>query len=271
MPFYEFNSLPRSKCIDKPEKFHTYSLPRCDHRPTTRKLTSCTNSVQTISHHAVENEEIPHMLNQISLKFRDDNKLFNILQKTLEESATNPIHSITNEICSSCDSIDAEEEIFIDFKPRISPTHSPMDRKNRLQKTLSEGEILMNSISRKRESVDDTRIMSVSKEELKTTEEENCNLSTYKYRSAPIKDEGICDPIIALESEETNTGLPRIEMFPTRSISLENNSDDSFESKKISVEPPFPSCDSLAIDQTRDNSDNNWNESENTVLQVSPR
>lgn len=200
--------------------------------------------------------------------------------------------SETEEYCSTCDSGEEEEdveeggnekEIFIDFKPSMSPTQSPYGRSIRLQKTRSEGEIMCEK--RREINHNDVPMVSTSEEELKVPDNDN---ERYSYSPFPIKDENVCDKehYLKLPKDKVANGKNRREAFRNRSISLEqsalpdendsagNRSGDSKPTsptdkyKNIST---FPSSDSLANDLTRDHSDGNWNESQVTVLQVDPK
>lgn len=204
----------------------------------------------------------------------------------------------SEEYCSTCESSDSEQdskqekEIFIDFKPRLSPVPSPRHRRKRLQKTMSDGEILY---EKRRESIalDEmgAPLTSTSEEDLKTRENQRNN--AYLYSNIPIKDEGICDKnnLLKLPSDRDNNVRHRREAFRKRSISLEepmvDDNTDDYEARKSIVKsgPPspcltekaekdistFPSSDSLANDLTRDHSDGIWNESQATVLQIDSR
>lgn len=205
----------------------------------------------------------------------------------------------SEEYCSTCESSESEDnskhekEIFIDFKPRLSPLPSPRHRRKRLQKTMSDGEILY---EKRRDSIaiDEMAapLTSTSEEDLKTKEIQRNN--AYLYSNIPIKDEGICDKnnLLKLPSEREANVRHRREAFRKRSISLEepmvdDGTDNDNEAKKSIVKsgPPspsfieraekdistFPSSDSLANDLTRDHSDGIWNESQATVLQIDSR
>lgn len=207
----------------------------------------------------------------------------------------------SEEYCSTCESSDSEDdskqekEIFIDFKPRLSPVPSPRHRRKRLQKTMSDGEMLY---EKRRESIAIDEIgvpqTSTSEEDLKTMENQRNN--AYLYSNIPIKDEGICDTnnLLKLPSERDNNNVRhRREAFRKRSISLEEpmmddqHSDNTNGARKSIAKsgPPspcltekaekdistFPSSDSLANDLTRDHSDGIWNESQATVLQIDSR
>lgn len=196
-----------------------------------------------------------------------------------EEDEINDDESESEEYCSTCES-DSESqlqrEIFIDFKPSISPVHSR--RRKRLQKTVSDGEMLMEK--RIEFGPKEATITSTSEEELKIRENDN---ATVIYSNLPIKDEGIfnnnnlCNLLKPPIERDINANNRR-EAFRKRSISLEESGDEKSGSdgskgaddkdKNIST---FPSSDSLANDLTRDHSDANWNESQATVLQIDQR
>lgn len=205
--------------------------------------------------------------------------------------------SDSEEYCSTCESDsdsqqeqdeeDPEKEIFIDFKPRMSPTPSPRSRRKKLQKTLSEGEIL---IDKRREVIGCEEVVpttSTSEEDLKGPNGKS--KGSYLYSNIPIKDEGICDKgnLLKLPVDGENNLRHRREAFRKRSISLEEGTgdDDASEISKLGKSGPpspcqddrlsskgFPSSDSLVNDSTRDHSDGGiWNESQATVLQVEAR
>ncbi|XP_058815322.1 uncharacterized protein LOC131678908 isoform X2 [Topomyia yanbarensis] len=188
--------------------------------------------------------------------------------------------------CSTCDSESdrddkEEEEIFIDFKPRVSPVPSPnVVKKKKLQKTLSEGEILLD---RKKTKSDGVAPISASEEDLKSPGaivQQDTNL---EFSETPIKDEGV---FIGSPGDSDR----RKESFRKRSVSLDepisleeekglleeleaDSKDDRMmtappspsREEKLSIKShsPFHSSESLA---TRDNSDGIWNESQTTIM-----
>lgn len=91
------------------------------------------------------------------------------------------------------DSAEAKKEIFIDFKPQISPVTGKIMKKS-LIKTLSDGEILLEQ--RKAHKADDCIVpekpTSHSHENI-TTEEEQRTFTPY-FQTSPIRNEGICEP-----------------------------------------------------------------------------
>lgn len=316
---YESNSLPRRKCIYHSDDYQTNSLPRrdltqqsrqsCDNDSTasilpkfrahgTFSLESTMGSNQNIAdpmkrrYSCGVQETMRHLNNE------------NDVQKLVRRNSTNNFYRASTreaddeydedgeeegseEYCSTCESESddgerLEKEIFIDFKPRMSPVPSPRHRRKRLQKTLSDGEIL---VEKRRESgaMEEGIPASASEEDLISKEIERQN--AYLYSNAPIKDEGICNKsnLLKLPNEHVRN---RREAFRKRSISLEEPAndddldDDAIEARKSAKSGPpspclhdkdistFPSSDSLATDLTRDHSDGNWNESQATVLQI---
>ncbi|XP_055386242.1 mucin-2-like [Condylostylus longicornis] len=163
-----------------------------------------------------------------------------------------------------------EKEIFIDFKPHISPTPSPR-RRRKLHKTVSDGEVLAEK--QRQENVRESILLNASEKHPKE----------YIYQNLPIRDEAIfCrkDPnllALPISSEISNGIQQKREAFRKRSISLEDPTADD-ESRQLKSAPPspcqeegvvrsaYPSSDSLANDVTRDHSDGIWNESQVTVL-----
>lgn len=88
------------------------------------------------------------------------------------------------------DEVTEEKEIFIDFKPRISPVPSLADKKKkRLIKTKSEGEILVDKkVSMKKEPAKKEQHLSANEEEQETL----IVPKHFAYSNQPIKDEGRC-------------------------------------------------------------------------------
>lgn len=210
-----------------------------------------------------------------------------------------------DEYCSTCESDSDddskhEKEIFIDFKPSVAPLRNAFAQGNatRLQKTMSEGEIMFEKRRSEINHNDIPMVSSTSEEEFKVPDNDNIGgKERYTYSAFPIKDESICEkkPFLKLPKNgkliDVGGGKIRREIFRKRSTSLEQSQFDESETgsggenrlggdgagdskltspiKNISA---FASSDSLANDLTRDHSDGgNWNESQVTVLQVDPR
>lgn len=181
------------------------------------------------------------------------------------------------ECCSSYESVSdsqAEKEIFIDFKPSIPLLQN---RSKRLQKTLSEGEILIEK--RSDTTLRKEKLLAAASEgEIKQHE----SMATVVYSNLPIKDEGICTNnnhnLLRLPAEHDYNTINRREAFHKRSMSLDEQgiedrsvSGDSkcADGKDKNISSTYPSSDSLANDLTRDHSDGIWNESQATVLHLS--
>ncbi|XP_062548380.1 uncharacterized protein LOC134213383 isoform X2 [Armigeres subalbatus] len=201
--------------------------------------------------------------------------------------------SSSDESCSTCESDSEkddkeEQEIFIDFKPRVSPTPSPSNlKKKKLQKTLSEGEILLDRKKTKPTDQTPTSAISASEEDLKSPVVDPHKDTNLQFSETPIKDEGIfigAPPVPPGESDQ------RKESFRKRSVSLDDptsmeeekglleeleadGKDDRMATappspsreERLSIKSysPFHSSESLA---TRDNSDGIWNESQATIM-----
>lgn len=308
---YESHSLPRRTCIHhRKDEFHTHSLPRREHvhyDQFRHSRESDLNGQQQPLEGILRKERRESISRDSSLDSTHANERVCVKSVTVVHDKHIPLrrasHALitpethvsyrrssmqnqmmrTEELCSTCSESESkvEKEILIDFKPRISPSPSPKTRKKRLQKTLSEGEILL---ERKKENI---ILASASEEDLKTPDEPS--KSKYIYRDSPIKDEGIFhqQTFLVLPSDgETNSNRYTRETFRKRSISLEepyqdeescNGSHKSTSPSpcpyELSVQPrsSFPSNDSLANDLTRDHSDGIWNESQATVLQAEQR
>lgn len=211
-----------------------------------------------------------------------------------------------DEFCSTCESDSdddskIEKEIFIDFKPSVSPLRNAYAQgiATRLQKTMSEGEIMFEKRRSEINHNDILMVSSTSEEELKVPNNDMIGggKERYTYSAFPIKDESICDKKQFLKLPKNGKpidhhhggGKIRREIFRKRSISLEQSQFDESENgsvgdnrsgsggggsklaSPIKIISTFASSDSLANDLTRDHSDGNWNESQVTVLQVDPK
>lgn len=307
---YNSNSLPRRKCYYHANEYQTNSLPRKHTNqydfdgnetpePTdrikanlahfrahgtfslesnqsidaTKRRYSC--AIPEAMHHLSESdfEDLQSIVRRNSL-----NAFYGRAQSDDDDDEDDETES--DEYCSTCESDDDskdEKEIFIDFKPSVSPTHAQYGR-TKLQKTRSEGEIM--SEKRREINHNDVPMVSTSEEELKVPDNDN---ERYAYSPFPIKDESACgsERFLKLPQEKSVCGKNRREAFRKRSISLEQSGPDEIDSgdnksgdskptspvdkyKNIST---FPSSDSLAL-----HSDGgNWNESQVTVLQIDPK
>lgn len=188
-----------------------------------------------------------------------------------------------DETGSETEEDDEEKEIFIDFKPRLSPTPCPGNmattkRKKKLTKAMSEGEIL----------IEDNRAQ--PRPMHSASDEDLCQPATdyskkhLEYAGTPIRDEDIFKAenfMIVSPDESTTANRYSRETFRKRSVSLEDPLADEEILKKSSRslrangstpspdngKTSFPSSDDI----TRDHSDGNWNESQATVLPRPPR
>ncbi|XP_028131429.1 uncharacterized protein LOC114327122 isoform X3 [Diabrotica virgifera virgifera] len=190
------------------------------------------------------------------------------------------------------DSNESKKEIFIDFKPQLSPS-SKMSKRT-LMKALSDGEILL---EQRRVKISDDCVVpekpvhSVSHEDVHNDDDER--IFTPYFQKMPIQNEGVCKPLeenvyssldngmYAQDSIDedfhehliySRTYLDTHEFNGEQHINMENWLKDDSIVPSISFLPhaklsPFTSNDSLA-NETRDQSDGIWNESQATVLQV---
>lgn len=310
-----FHSLPRKTCIHyRKEEPQNYTLPRRDvsyaHEELEQKpeihrydifnhdarkpirsdhiqlrRASCAAITPEI-HTAMRRSSVqPQMIHNTH------DELMHIHHHVMEPKQQHPIHQQQHQQIQP----PTEKEILIDFKPRISPVQSPKSRKKVLQKTLSEGEILLEN--RVKEPV---ILASASEDDLVTPDTPPVTKNKYIYRDAPIKDEGIFNIKKFIMEPEVPVGYRTRDSYRKRSVSMEetflddDDEDDDEEghrsssqttSREIESNPPspnrdelsvrvpstFPSNDSLANDITRDHSDGNWNESQATVLTVEHR
>jgi hypothetical protein len=187
-----------------------------------------------------------------------------------------------------------EKEIFIDFKPNLSPTQPKADltanaatvKKNKkLIKAMSEGEILLENIE-----IDKQKATSASEDDLQ--QQQNLQQKSYAenlyYNNTPIRDEDIFKALssAAIATDQTNTAatssssstLNRYcrETFRKRSVSLEDPLADEAEivkkvSKNLKADGSSPgSLCASTDDVTRDHSEGNWNDSQITVLPLPP-
>lgn len=177
---------------------------------------------------------------------------------------------------------DEEKEIFIDFKPRISPTPSPSAsmskrRRKQLMKAMSEGEILHEDAGKGKQ----LPIHAASEEDL-VKPPADYSRKNLEYADTPIRDEDIfkADKYLNVSPDASTTAIRYTrEAFRKRSVSLEDPLADveivkkSSRSLKANGSSPGSPKSSFASsdDITRDHSDGNWNESQATVLPRPPR
>lgn len=175
-----------------------------------------------------------------------------------------------------------EKEIFIDFKPRVSPTpsstaSSSRRRKKQLIKAMSEGEILLEDNGKGKQMP----IHSASEEDLAQLPAEYSR-KNLEYTDTPIRDEDIfkADNFLNVSPDGSTTAIRNArEAFRKRSVSLEDSLAEVQIVKKSSrslkpngSSPGSPKSSFASSDDiTRDHSDGNWNESQATVLPRPPR
>lgn len=176
-----------------------------------------------------------------------------------------------------------EKEIFIDFKPRLSPSPSPSNiatvkRKKKLIKTMSEGEILLEDNSKGK------HMPFHSEDDLAQTPTDY-STKNLDYTDTPIRDEDVfkADGFLNASPDASTKAAHRYsrEAFRKRSVSLEDPLADVEIIKKSSKSlktngsspgsPDGKSSFASSDDITRDHSDGNWNESQATVLPRPPR
>ncbi|XP_065078068.1 uncharacterized protein LOC135701218 [Ochlerotatus camptorhynchus] len=198
--------------------------------------------------------------------------------------------SSSDESCSTCDSESEkedkeEQEIFIDFKPRVSPVPSPSSiKKKKLLKTLSEGEILLDRKKSKPTVLIPANAISASEEDLKSPAVVDPHKANAKlqFSETPIKDEGIFIGGPAADQRKESYRKRSVSLDEPTSVEeekglLEELEADSKDDRMVTAPPspsredklsikshsPFHSSESLG---TRDNSDGIWNESQATIM-----
>lgn len=199
-----------------------------------------------------------------------------------EEDEEEESESETEQDDEEEEEMDEEKEIFIDFKPRLSPTPCPGNmattrRKKKLIKAMSEGEILV-------EKGAQLPVHAASEEDLVQPPVDYSN-QRLEYADTPIRDEDVfkADNFLSV-SPDASTRYNR-ETFRKRSVSLEDPLAETETTKKSSrslkangsttsgspanddAKSAFASSDDI----TRDHSEGNWNESQATVLPRPPR
>lgn len=181
------------------------------------------------------------------------------------------------------DGNEEEKEIFIDFKPRMSPAPSPSNiatvkRKKKLIKAMSEGEILLEDNGKGKQ-------MPFHSEDDLAQTPTDYSTKNLDYTDTPIRDEDVfrADNFLNASPDASIKAANRYsrEAFRKRSVSLEDPLADGEIIKKSSKSlkpngsspgsPDGKSSFASSDDITRDHSDGNWNESQATVLPRPPR
>lgn len=304
----EYNSLPRRKCSYHANEYRTNSLPRkhveqrfqepisqeevpiCNFNLAhlrahdTFSLESKSGSKQNVAEigqrrYSCGVQDAMRHLNQ------DD---FENLQTLVRRNSMNTFYTQqqsddddddeteSDEYCSTCSSetdSKEEKEIFIDFKPSVSPVQKRMSR------TLCDEEPMEKQPDSDNE---DGLITSTSEEDLRMRDNQSKSCM-HTYSNVPVRQD---DNLLKLPNEWDVNANNRREKFRKRSISLEKaageeSGNDELKNRLMKSGPPspcldersknisaYPSSDSLLNDSMRDHSDGNWNESQATVLQI---
>lgn len=175
-----------------------------------------------------------------------------------------------------CDSQEEEKEIFIDFKPHISPSKD--GKRKKLLKAMSEGEILIENNEKGKQ-----KAISASEEDLQQQENYSEHL---EYANTPIRDEDIFKTLDTSGEQPQST---------SSSSTLNRYSRDTFRKRSLSLEDPLADVEEIvkksnknlkpdgstpgspgdgksfasSDDITRDHSEN-WNDSQITILPLPP-
>lgn len=289
----EYNSLPRRKCSYHANEYRTNSLPRKHtefrDQSSQEEIPIAKFSLAHIKAHDTFSLESKTGTNVAELNQRRyscgiqdgmrhlSQSDFDNLQTLVRRNSLNTFYrqqsddedeeTESDEYCSTCSSetdSKEEKEIFIDFKPSVSPVRKRMSR---------------TSYDDEEKQQDDTVITSTSEEDLRMRES-MAYMHTYSNIPIPRHE----DNLLKLPNERDVNANNRREAFRKRSISLEKPAGEGTEIddyKPVKSGPPspclidksknistYPSADSLS---TRDQcSDANWNESQATVLQIDP-
>ncbi|CAH0694541.1 unnamed protein product [Spodoptera exigua] len=252
---------------------------------------------------ALNRRNLEYLQQEIAKQSKGDKSLRSILSKSTSDASQKTINSshpfsktstfqsepsTETSATTTDDSEKNEKEIIIDFEPRPDDEAIPfttLRRKNRrmLQKTLSEGEILLDvrktELQTNGDGIKDAPIvMSTSQENMTREDREREAMYTQyvgqNYSQTPIKDEGIFgfEPDGSFSTARSSPGSPE-------PVTIEVDVDQKVKRAVISntvttiLTPldkvsPCASNESLTVDQSRDHSDGLWNESQTTVLQV---
>ncbi|CRK87140.1 CLUMA_CG000949, isoform A [Clunio marinus] len=292
---FESHSLPRRTCIHHTsEEYHTHSLPRREHH---HHYFHEHNDIK------MSNGNIPEQMvptdgkRRLSTSYQDAQSPYvnvNVvmpdtysLSRNEEEEEGDEEGEEASGSETELDDEREEKEIFIDFKPRLSPTLSNVSttkRKKKLTKAMSEGEILLDDAGK---NTTQFPIHSASDEDLNQqpppTYYSKKNLN---YADTPIRDEDVfkVDNFLNMPPDVSATARRYSrETLRKSSVSLEDPLADDMIIKKSSLglkanksSPSSPGADdgrslfASSDDVTRDHSEGHWNESQATVLPRPP-
>lgn len=283
-PYYDTHSLPRKSCIHhrSAEQPHTHSLPRnspwCSHKPICKHVQTSTAiniSAEYLNQMDMEEPESPvaqpnsnHYRRRMSYSVLNPNSATTGESKLLPRR--NSVHQSSYQRPTFGDltwsgfgpsRAEEEQEIFIDFKPRLSPP-SPKGRKRGLLKTRSEGEIL-NERRKDIIAVADVLCPTSQSEEdlLKCNSKLELDEDRFRYQYVPIKDEGIFieQNFYACANQSNSLGLDILrDNIRKRSISLEEqqHSEGSLSladsREDVCTKLVFASTDSLPRDVSKE-------------------
>ncbi|CAG5020513.1 unnamed protein product [Parnassius apollo] len=252
---------------------------------------------------ALNRRNLEYLQQEIAKQTKGERALKSILSKSTSEASQKTINSshplsktstfqsepsTETSVTTTDDSEKNEKEIIIDFEPRPDDEAIPfttLRRKNKrmLQKTMSEGEILLDvrksEISSSSEGIKDAPIVMSTSQENMTREDRERDAMYIQYigqnyNQTPIKDEGIFgfEPDGSFSTAKSSPGSPdpillgnEKEPKSKRAVISNNVTTILAPLEKTS---PCASNESLTIDHSRDHSDGMWNESQATVLQV---
>lgn len=258
----------------------TYSLSR--RSSAHQQVPSLSLNLQTHQHHQPQPHHYQQQQQQQQVVPPSEELCSTCSSET--ETSTEDEESESGSETDQCEEGEEEREIFIDFKPRVSPTpnlgEGTMRKKKKLIKALSEGEILLEES----ENGKQMPVHAASEEDLAQTPTDYSK-KHLDYATTPIRDEDIfkADNFMSTSPDASTTSNRYTrETLRKRSVSLEDPLADELEIIKKSNRhlktngsspgsPDRKSSFASSDDVTRDHSDGHWNESQTTVLPRAPR